>query len=219
MAHDQYWTWPVAGDVQTPVLYGAIGNLGIKGKDNYDTKAATGYPTGPDWLQPYVATALYVNYVRAALRANPDAPVLPWFAPQSWFGNDASSTTPVPWAKTPWWREAVLHSLLSAGQTNLLWWNSLATPDDEAQLDGALEHLDELLDGEAIAERLTPELLAYTGDYFVSAVRTNHGRVVGRASFRPGVKQAKFNLAGSAITLSPKDGQVGVSFSLELKTY
>jgi hypothetical protein len=167
-----------------------------------------------------------INIVRAAIRANPTKPIVPWMAMRSWIGTP--DVVPIPWGGNDWWQEGIMHALLSSGRTNALWYNPViggggsppfATRDDERKMYEVMQHLYDACGGVALTSALTTGLVAYSSGFFVSAALTAGGRLIGRVTFQEGTTEAAFSLFGRSFEIGLDAANLtglGVTFTVDL---
>ena len=106
----------IVGTHQSPELYGRLHQL--RGK--VDPGAPKSY-----FETPFDSLRMALNRLRSAALGS-EAPIAPWIARSS-FGADGA----VPHARTPHWRELVLHAALS-GVERILYFNAPTGPTDTA---------------------------------------------------------------------------------------
>ncbi len=178
---------PLHGDLQSPYCYGWVHGIGRPPANR-----------GADFAKPLPVLCWLTGGVRAYARSS--EPVLPWVAARSW--TDGSAKHPagtVGIRDTPFEDELVWHTCLSAGCTNLLFFNPDGRPADDAAMDADLATLQDRTAGAATLRPLTAEAVAYDAAVLVSGAVTPTGRRVCRVtvgSVEPVARRVSVQLPG-----------------------
>jgi hypothetical protein len=193
--------YTLIGSHASPALYGRVGNLRSVTLPNNAT---------PNWLSPITQIGMSMNVTRAHQRIS-TTDQIPWIAPRSWTGDRRNT---IPWANSDYYQEMVFQNLLSSGQTNVLFWNTLATPQDEQILDRTLGELRIMLGGELPLAPVLTEPVDLLASDLVSAVALADGLIVGRVTFGQFSRNASFMIGDQEITVTRSGNQLGQWFSV-----
>jgi hypothetical protein len=155
---------PMHGDLQSPCCYAWVHRIGHVPANQ-----------GADFNKPLPVLCWLSSMVRAYARS--PQPVLPWIAAKSW--TDATSANPrgsVGIRDTAFQDELVWHICLSAGCTDVLFFNPDARPADDAAVDGDLAEL-QRESGDATSLRpIEKDAVPYASGVLVSGAVTPGGR-------------------------------------------
>jgi hypothetical protein len=188
---------PMHGNVQSPCCYAWVHKIGRPPSNQ-----------GADFSNPLPALCWIVSMTRAY--AQSPQPIVPWVAAKSW--TDGS----VPIANTPYQDELLWHVCLSAGCTDVLFFNPDSPAADNAAMDADLAALQQQAGDSPTLVPLTRAAVAYTSPVLVSGARCANGRRLYRVTVGAGPTTAPAALTlvlpgeSATTTLHVRPGEVGL---------
>ena len=161
---------PMHGDLQSPCCYAWVHGIGRPPASR-----------GADFARPLPVLCWLSGVTRACARSL--QPVLPWLAAKSW--TDGSPRNPAGTVRirdTPFQDELLWHVCLSAGCTDVLFFNPDGHPADDAAMDADLAALQRQAEDAPSLRPLTTAPVAYAAPVLVSGAVTPAGRRVYRVT-------------------------------------
>jgi hypothetical protein len=161
---------PMHGDLQSPCCYAWVHRIGRPPASR-----------GADFTKPLPVLCWLTSMARAYARS--PQPVLPWLAARSWTdGTAANPAGSVSIRDTPFQDELVWHTCLSAGCTDVLFFNPDARPADDAAMDGDLAALQKQAGDAPSMRPLSTGAVPFDSPVLASGAVTPAGRRVYRVT-------------------------------------
>jgi hypothetical protein len=157
---------PMHGNMQSPCCYAWVHKIGQRPCNQ-----------GADFRQPLPALCWITSMVRGY--AQSPEPMLPWIAARSWTDGHVLI------ANTPYQDELVWQVCLSAGCTDVLYFNPDARAADDAAMDGDLAALERQARRSPTLTPLTTAAVPFASPVLVSGARCADGRRVYRVTTWP----------------------------------